>query len=164
MDSDRAVYGMAFPSPDANIDYYNGKNAPGSFYGGNEGVVVLFDKDKIAQNTTFTLGDSLAFKDNQTAGLMSEPKFSGAYDGWANMDLDDFNSSSLTDMFNTTSTRSAADLVPGNKAQHYLEFQIHGADAHSIDNIKEVVFSKGCNNQGLLDQLTQLGIKYTIIP
>ncbi len=162
MDSDRPIYGMAFNPFDEDPDYYSGKSALGTHYGRGEGIVVILDKDKIADSTTFTLGDSLAYDKSQVGGLMSDPHFSGSYEGWGNMSREEFQGASLTDLFKKSGGTSAIDLVPQNSTQHYLEFQIHGQENHGVDVIKEVIFSKKTPSAEIIKKLTELGIKYKI--
>ena len=122
---DRPFYGMCLPVDDGDNSgkarhYY--KNGPGSFYG--DGTTVVYKKDRIINNTTFTCGDSLNYKGDVIASEASNPKFRGG--DIDEMDVRRFREQSINEAFR----------------YEYLEIQIHGDDNHGIDIIDHVVFTR----------------------
>ena len=140
--SDRPIYGMVFPSlDDPNFNQY-AKSGPGAFYGRGSDLsdkcIILFNKDAVFDNTSYTIGDSLVFSVPTYSGAcveaspVSNPEFCGSFNGLVSpskfSDMNDINNASLSDMF--------------SKGTRYLELQVHGSDAHQMNstNIKEVIF------------------------
>lgn len=141
--SDRPIYGAAYPSlrEPGQFSYYFDNSA--TFYGD---VAVIYDKEKIIANTTFTIGDSLNNVGDVIGSLAFEPKVNSFPYGFL---TDTFKS--LDDLINA----SFSSLFPAGKG--YLEFQIHGASSHTLDNIKAIVFPT-TPPQTIQTQLEQLGI------
>ena len=149
---DRPIYGMVFPSLDdyGTIDYI--RNGPGYWYGNEDGIVFILDKQKVIDSTTYTIGDSLDYKDYVSAGLATAPKFDSSFPQ-INRDIftiEDLENASLIDLFSYKS------------GDEYLELQFHGADSHKLENVKEIIFTKTIPNQTILDELTKRQIKFRI--
>ena len=121
---DRPIYGMAFPEFSSSTEVYY-TEGPGMWYGD---TVCILDKDKIISNTSITLGDSLGLSKELIASPATDPFFAGAFKYIVkyNQTKEDFESSSLTDIFSMEET--------------YLELQMHGEESHSINNIREIIF------------------------
>lgn len=161
---DRPVYGMCFPeisskfknSSDVFVTLpYDVKNyyvdGPGDWYGDFEkGAVCLFKKDQVVDNVSFTLGDSLNFRDNLVASPASNPRFCGGFT-YIFEDID-----SLDKLKNIKLT----ELMPGSIC--YLELHYHGVATHSIDNLEMVIFLSTPDNE-IIQKLKSKGIPFKII-
>ena len=136
---DRPIYGMLFPEDvEANYDYFFKYTGPGFFYNDRYGCVLVLDKEKILKNTTFTLGDSLAYSTDVIGSRVDNPKFFGfgnniLYKKVMNMSLEEFKKCQLKDIF--------YDNKNSDYCNDYIELQIYGYDLHKIDIIKEVLFN-----------------------
>ena len=149
--ADRPVYGMLFQSSrDATFANYV-KSGPGYWYGAFDGVVVILDKKKISDFTTFTCGDSLDYCHSVKASTVFDPHFYGSGSWFATgfADSKDFMDAKLEKIFRFD--------------DNYVELQLHGKASHSINNFSEVVFTKSQPSQRVIDRLTELGIKVTVL-
>ena len=145
--SDAAVYGMLFPdlntASDTSkaINYY--RSGPGYWYGRGDGdktqVVLIFNKSKIMDNTTITIGDSLDYAYYQGVGPgiqagapATNPEYLGSFEEFLDgvTSLDEIKNASLETFAPNHSYRG----------DQYIEIQVHGRYAHSIDVIEEIVF------------------------
>ncbi len=152
---DRPIYGMMFPNTQKGLAKYI-MYGEGSFYGGGEGMVVILDKSKIIDTATYTIGDSLDYEKSISAGLLSDPKFLSTHGNFTVLggiyNPEDLKKLGLLDLFTTS------------RGDRYLEVQLHGRESHSIENIKEVIFTmKMIPPQEFLDKLTAKGIPYRIL-
>jgi SPP1 gp7 family putative phage head morphogenesis protein len=167
-DADRPVYGMFCPVYDASSrtvkDYY--ASGAGSWYG--DGVTVVLKKKNVINNATMTIGDSLDYEgrlvgievnDISFAGSF-EGGYSGSYDGLTKIAKLGLNKSSTQDDVVNVIT----DVAGSN--DHYFEYQLHGKETHSADNIDRVIIEKmyaGERYNKLIKKLEKKGIPYTII-
>ena len=157
---DAPIYGMLFPKlEDASsiTDYFS--NGPGYWYGSGKNnsteAVIIFDKNKIINNTTLTIGDSLDYKNNIIQGTAAtSPKFLGAYDDFLS------SVSSLSEIENS----DLLDFSPiyGCRPDQYIELQIHGRYVHSTDVIQEIVLLQ-LPSLRMLNLLDSLKIKWRIL-
>ncbi len=154
---DRPVYGMAFPKlEDPNLAEYV-SDGPGSQYGLEDGIVAIFDKDKVKQSLTYTLGDSLDHESHISAGLVTDPKFvAGATNGYYRSDF-------ASGIYDVEDLRRAklTDLFTGDW-ESYLEIQFHGRESHSIKNLSHILFTNP-PSESLLKKIIEKGIPYTIL-
>lgn len=153
--------GTLLPSSIDDIDMYI-SDGPGNFYGRGAGnitqAMVIFDKEKVLKDTTFTIGDSLIYGDGKdikrviAPSLASEPEFRGGFFGFTNGidDIESLKKCSFLDLF------SRQDNLT------YCEIQLHGSTAKSVDNIAAVVFSSE-PPVSLKIKLQEKGIPYRVI-
>lgn len=131
---DRPVYGMLFPeiASKKTKNYYTAYNSPGFGYSDFAGGVIVLKKDKVIDNTTVTLGDSLMYKSQLVASKANDYQFHGA------ADAENLISSAFVDVPGNAPAKELGieDLFP----YHYCEIQVHGSDQHSINNIEEILF------------------------
>lgn len=149
MSEDRPIYGMLFPKNDGSKlsndyfrDTYNGRS-----YGD---IVCIFKKENIINESTLTLGDSLAYKGRVGATELSKPQFNGAnpYMGQKIKSLDDIDNATINDFaFGINS---------------YPEVQIHGRQAHGIDNLEKVIFLNEPDKK-LIKLMKKKGINWEIL-
>ena len=125
---DRPFYGMCLPKTDgvavsSSVARSYIESGPGSFYG--DGTTIIYKKDRIINNTTITVGDSLNESGYLVATNANNPKYTG---GRLNIAKDLYKGvkPELTDHF----------------SYGYLEIQIHGVDNHEVDIIDHVIFTK----------------------
>lgn len=123
--ADRPIYAMGFPKEDFDDYVFNG---PGYWFGGNSSCVVVLDKEKIKEGTTFTLGDSLK-EDNVYGVPLTSPFFNGAFDNFLE----------ICEKFSKSDDFKLKNIF--FKDNEYLEFQIHGEKNHLTSIISEIVFS-----------------------
>ena len=154
---DRPVYGMAFPKlddPDL-ADYVS--DGPGSQYGLEDGIVAIFDKEKVKDSLTYTLGDSLDSEKFISAGLVTNPSFTAGSTGGYGLssfargiyEAEDLSKAKLTTLFN-------------GDWESYLEIQFHGRETHSIENLSHILFTSEPSDS-LLQKIIEKGIPYTIL-
>lgn len=146
---DRPIYGMCFPRE--NLCEYIEKG-PGYWLDNEDGCVLILDKDRIKDVTTFTLGDSLKNEKTLRSSLLSNPIFNGSFSKFYEYLLECIrdNDFRLENLF--------------REDNEYLEFQIHGRDNHNIMNIvSSVVFIKDAP-ESLKTLLDELGISYSDYP
>lgn len=146
---DRPIYGMLFPKNDGSQlsnnyfrDPYNGRS-----YGD---IVCIFKKENIINESTLTLGDSLAYKGRVGATELSNPKFNGSnpYMGQKIKSLDDIDNATINDFaFGINS---------------YPEVQIHGNQSHSVDNLEKVIFLKEPDKK-LIKLMKKKGINWEML-
>ena len=140
-DADRPIYGLFLPKYDKASEeireIYN--YGPGSWYG--DGVTVVFKKDKMWNQTTATIGDSL--DNNSVVGATQISK--GEYTGGANVNKrfkNEFYDIMAKDNF--ADNKNLTDLVNGlDNFSEYIEWQAHGEYSHSIENIEKIYLSGG---------------------
>ncbi len=152
-DSDRPIYGMLIPSLDSDATAEYIRTGPGYWYGQEEGIVLIFDKEKVIDATSYTIGDSLDYERRVSPGKASDPSFESGFGrfGEGICSIEDLQNASIEEIFR------------GPNEDEYLELQYHGEEAHSMENIKEVVFTKDPPSQEIIDRLTSLGIGYRIM-
>lgn len=150
---DRPIYGMLLPE-DLNSKYV--QKGPGAYYSDGNGVIYIFDKSKIMKNTTLTLGDSIDQASKICATNLSKPRFFGMF----------------SEMFSTIKTREdllnfdfrdlyeKSVMEVGNSA--YYEFQLHGEESHTLDNLKEIAFLK-MPEAKIIKKLEEKNIKWRVI-
>lgn len=181
-DSDRPVYGMfcpKYPSGKAKADmsdvekrtaiYYN--NGPGSWYG--NGVTVVLKKEKVVNNATMTLGDSLDYEGALVGMEVSKPSFGGSYIA-DRYDKSKYEDKKLVELVNfgrndkstdEDAHKALMDFTFGGSDQ-YFEYQLHGKDSHSADNIEKVILDGRQHDHGkydtLVKKLEEKGIPYEI--
>ena len=151
---DRPIYGMLFPNISNVVDFkkymYNG---PGNWYSGNDGIIYVFDKDKVINNTTFSIGDSMYYI--ETLGISSalNPNFLGAYDSFFNniKNKDDLYNFDFKELF-----------FKKQENLSYFEIQLHGKNSHTLENVKEIIFTSN-PSENIILKLNELGIKYRVI-
>ncbi len=153
-DVDRPLYGMCIPdtsiTPDSVLSSYI-KSGPGYWYGSGDGCILVFDKSKVIDAATITVGDSLDYETYLSGTTAIDPKFKGGFYTFLSgtSTIDDVNAASLTDLFTS--------------GDQYLEVQLHGRDTHSLDNISEVLFTNKQPSPELIQKLEARGIKWRII-
>lgn len=137
-DADRPVYGMFCPrydeTNDSIVKYY--MSGPGSWYG--DGVTVVLKRESVINNATMTIGDSLDY-DWQVVGTeVNNPAYAGSHG----------DEEILKKLVNIGRDKTApSDLVKSSMidmasfSDEYFEYQLHGRQAHSADNIREVLFN-----------------------
>jgi SPP1 gp7 family putative phage head morphogenesis protein len=166
-DADRPVYGMFCPTYDASSkivkDYYAA--GAGSWYG--DGVTVVLKKQNVINNATMTIGDSLDYEGRLVGTEVNNISFAGSYDGAFS---DGSNLAKIAKLgLNESSTQEDVVNVVTDVAKsgdHYFEYQLHGKETHSADNIDYVVIEKvyaGDRYDKLIKKLEKKGIPYTII-
>ncbi|MBQ1812929.1 MAG: hypothetical protein II119_03155, partial [Bacilli bacterium] len=156
----RPIYGMVLPEISKDtMEHIFGDKAPGKWYSGTDGCILIFDKDAIIRSTTFTLGDSLNFDANVVASSAIDPKFFGfgesiLMEKVRSMSKEQFIKSKLTDIF--------YDNKDNDYDDHYIELQIHGLDSHSLSFVKEIVF-KDTPLPYIQNRLKELGISWRVV-
>ena len=153
-DVDRPIYGQCIPKTD-EVDeitlmrYIS--NGAGAGYGGGEGCILIFDKNKVIDSATITIGDYLCEQDKIDGILASSPEFRGGFEDflWDIDTVDDIKNASLTDIF--------------AYSDQYLEIQLHGKETHNIDTVKEVIFTIAKPSEDLLKKLDAKGISWRIL-
>lgn len=166
-DADRPVYGMFCPKYDATNrvikDYY--ASGAGSWYG--DGVTVILKKKNVINNATMTIGDSLDYEGRLVGTEVNNVSFAGSfeggyfgsYDGLTRIAKLGLNKSSTQDDVVDTLTNVA------KSNDHYFEYQLHGKESHSADNIDYVVIEKEYTDDRydkLIKKLEKKGIPYII--
>lgn len=153
--SDRPVYGMLMPKIDDwnSADEHDQRfvvNGPGNWYGN---CMVVLDKDRVKNNVSFCLGDSLDDQNYCGSTRLADPKGVPTKSSYFNRM-----------MRGDTHKKSGNDLV--RSAAHdcdYVEYQLHGKDAHRADNIKMVYITvpkERTDAQRLIRMLEERGIPY----
>ena len=142
---DRPFYGMCLPKddgvPGGEIrEYY--RAGPGAWYG--DGTNVIYKKERIINNTTFTVGDSLNESGDLVASNANDPQFRG---GRLNI-VDDIAQGKKPELLRHFSGSSG----------RYLEIQIHGDDNHGVDIIDRVIFTHDYSGYGR-DQYAEVKAK-----
>lgn len=152
---DRPVYGMMIPKLDGSsqaVDYIT--NGPGSWYGG--GVTIVIDKNKVFNNASFTLGDSLDYSHDLCGSTFDNPQFNGA---WYNF------KSASKNLLNPNKSSSEKLIETFTSGDKYMEVQIHGRENKGIDIVERVYFTtrnayEDAQKRGLLDLLDQRNIPW----
>lgn len=160
-DANRPVYGMFCPRYDENdygIRYYYARGA-GSWYG--DGVTVVLNKDALYNNATMTIGDSLDYRSRIVATEVNNISYAGVHSHCTTSDLVDI--ARLTSESTPQEVYTVMRQVAGG-SDHYFEYQLHGRETHSADNIDFVVITKGTadRNPQLLEMLDERNIPYYI--
>lgn len=150
---DRPIYGMLLPK-DMSSKYVT--KGPGSYYSEGSGVIYIFDKTKIINNATLTLGDSLDQAGKVCATNLSNPKFFGMF----NEMLSTIKNKEDLLNFDFTSLYEKSIMEVGNAA--YYEFQLHGEESHALNNLKEIVFLK-MPEAKIIEKLKELNISFRVI-
>jgi len=166
-DADRPVYGMFCPKYEDNVtpiqDYYT--HGPGSWYG--DGVTVILKKESVLRNATMTLGDSLDYEDGLVGMDPTKIVYGGFYksgrSAGSNLDIV-YKLGAKSD--STEQDAKNAVIRFANRSDHYMEYQLHGQQSHSADNIERVILSGSPYNSGKFDNLVKeldsRGIPYTV--
>lgn len=159
-DADRPVYGILMPAYDNTercFDYYT--IGPASKYG--DGITVVFDKEKIIDSTTLTIGDSLATDGQQVGVAANNPMFSGGTERANNI---------IAEIGMTDSAKEAQEKfyeLTDTHATSYMEIQLHGKETHAIENIKTVYIDgdsiQGERLQELTKKLDEKDVPYRVI-
>lgn len=159
VDGDRPVYGMFCPIYDENSNaiknYY--ANGAGSWYG--DGVTVVLKKDNVINNATMTIGDSLDYEGRLVGTEVNNIIYAGDHSrGYDMYKIGTINDSSTSEEI----TDIMMDIAHGGDS--YFEYQLHGKETHSIDNIERVIINKDTaeRNPRLLKKLDDAGIEYII--
>lgn len=150
---DRPIYGMLLPN-DLTSKYV--QKGPGAYYSDGSGVIYIFDKSKIMNNTTLTLGDSLDQAGKICATNLSSPKYFGMFSEM----LSTIKTKEDLLNFDFTSLYEKNVLEVGNSA--YYEFQLHGEDSHTLNNLKEIVFLK-MPEAKIIEKLEEMKIDWRVI-
>lgn len=162
LDADRPVYGMFCPKFDINnpnvIEYYT--DGPGSWYG--DGVTVVLDKNKVVNNATMTIGDSLDYDWTLSGTEVNNPCYTGSFDE----DVVDY--LYQTDYWDDPDEIKQQMMDIADDGDHYFEYQLHGKETHSAGNIEKVYFNVGLVRhntriKSLLDKLNSRGIPWEVI-
>lgn len=161
---DRPIYGMLMPKFNANDkktkDFYS--NGPGYWYG--EQMAVIMRKDRMLNNMTISIGDSLDY--NKTISAIDATKTTSLAGAYSNdemyiglYDLQFVNDKKFNNKFiELNNLASAGDT--------YFEAQLHGKQSHLFRSIEKVVFNKDeCirdkeKYKSIKNQLDMLGIPY----
>lgn len=158
---DRPIYGMMIPNLKTNrtidaIDYINA--GPGAWYG--DGVTCVIKKNKIFNNASFTLGDSLDYSWDVCGSTFDDPQFNGSSRNIV--------SASKTKTLLDKSKNANEKLMKAfDSGDNYMEVQIHGKENHSSDIIEKVYFNDKAFNkakrEGLIDMLDRKKIPYEVL-
>lgn len=150
--ADRPIYGMIYPKAEGAFEDYIISDV-GDWYGD----IVIRLKDEIKDVSSFTIGDSLDYKDDLVSAItVDNPE---AKDipflmrrSWSRYTHEEFKEADFTEMF---------------AARHdgYLEAQIHTEEAHKIDYFEEIIFTHDSPGRfdWLKEMLDEKGIKYKSI-
>lgn len=148
------VYGMFIPKTDSQraVDYI--ASGPGSWYG--DGITCVIKKNKVFNNASFTLGDSLDYRGEVFGSTLDEPTFNGSFSPCG------FDYDTLMDE-NKSSSEKLVEVF--RYSDQYLEVQIHGKENHGYDIIEKVYFDKNASQQhkDIMDILDDKGIPYEIL-
>lgn len=151
LDADRPIYGALQPKydPDDVDAIYTWQRMGGARYG--NGIKVVLDKDKVINNSTVTIGDSLSRQFDIFGTEMANPKFTGAV--WGEEDM-------IARV--GAGEVSAADAI--KEMTEYYEFQLHGKDTHSIDIIERVMIdaSQIFGKKSVIKMLDDKGIPWEL--
>lgn len=151
LDADRPIYGALQPKydPDDVDAIYTWQRMGGARYG--NGIKVVLDKDKVINNSTVTIGDSLNRQFDIFGTEMANPKFTGAV--WGEEDM-------IARV--GAGEASAADAIKA--MTEYYEFQLHGKDTHSIDIIERVMIdaSQIFGKKSVIKMLDDKGIPWEL--
>lgn len=154
-DGDRPIYGMLAPkfswNNDRIVKYY--ESGAGSWYGD---VTVVLKKENLINNATMTLGDSLDYDMSIVGTEMNNIKYSGSYDMGTR-------TGTIARIDGKTPTEQVADAVIDftGTGDGYFEYQIHGKENHSVDNIECVIipYDAWTYYEGLRKELNRRGIR-----
>lgn len=150
---DRPIYGMLLPG-DLTSKYV--QKGPGAYYSDGDGVIYIFNKDKIMKNTTLTLGDSIDQASKICATNLSNPKYFGMFSEM----LSTIKTKEDLLSFDFRSLYEKKVMEVGNSA--YYEFQLHGESSHTLDNLKEIVFLK-MPEARIIKKLNEKNIKWRVL-
>lgn len=150
---DRPIYGMLLPE-DKTHKYIT--KGPGSYYSEGNGVIYIFDKSKILDKATITLGDSITHGGNIATTSAQNPKFFGVL---GNM-LSDIKTKEDLEKFDFRNLYEKSTLEVGPAG--YYEFQLHGESSHTLDNIEEILFLKTPDDK-IIDKLKELNISWRVL-
>ena len=150
---DRPIYGMLLPE-DLNSKYVD--KGPGAYYSDGNGVIYIFDKSKIINNATLTLGDSIDQAGKICATNLTNPRYFGMFSEI----LSTIKTKEDLLNFEFTSLYDKTVMEVGNSA--YYEFQLHGEGSHTLDNLKEIVFLKEPEAR-IVKKLEEKNIKWRVI-
>lgn len=132
------------------------KNPSASGYGG---VLVTFKKDKVANRTTFTVGDSLdgvlGMRQNMIAGDTQNPRANG-------IQTYELRTFAATPKRNRPTLPTDAQEFADHFRGEYFEIQYHGD--LTLDDVSSVTISKTTynRNEKVFDKLKDLGIDLII--
>lgn len=153
----RAIYGMMMPNSrtEKAIDYY--RKGPGDWY--SDGVTCIIKKDKIFNNASFTVGDSLDYSNMVCGSTFDNPQFNGGYSGFERY------AKQLIDSKKDSNEKLMRTFTYDDK---YLEVQIYGKENHGIDIIDKVIFNdkkvfNSAKRKGIIKMLDEKKIKYEVL-
>ena len=135
------------------------------WYGDGGEVRIKFKRDRVIQNATYTLGDSLDYyksKPELVAGRVANPSLAGLdavgcgdnYDSHCKIDKT---------INALKGYKDGSDFAKKNGySDKYLEVQYHGK--LTVDDIEEVTFERGLNvPKTVIKELDKRGIKYSYV-
>ena len=167
-DADRPVYGMFCPIYDTSSrtvkNYY--ANGAGSWYG--DGVTVVLKKKNVINNATMTIGDSLDYKGRLVGTEVNNISFAGSFEGGFSGSYDGLTKIAKLGLNKSSTQDDVVDVITdvARSEDHYFEYQLHGKETHSADNIDCVIIEKMYADERynkLIKKLEKKGIPYTII-
>lgn len=157
--ADRPIYGMMIPNlelsntPDA-VQYIKG--GPGAWYG--DGITCVLKKNKVFNNSSFTLGDSLDYSGQVYGSTFDNPQFNGAHYNFVDK---------VKEFLNPSYDSNDKLIKTFTQSDQYLEIQIHGKENHAADIIEKVYINKNAQSNaesiGLIKKLDEKGIPYEIL-
>lgn len=151
-DANRPIYGWTmpnYPTEKQRIDAVKGSNA--SWYGRGDGIVVIWDKQKVFNSTTVTIGDSLGSWGSFGATKLNDVHYQGG--SWDSAEIC-FKAREAQVLGNVDGIYDCIIELANNCG--YWEHQIHGAEMHTIECMKQVIMPKG--NDVLANEIRALGI------
>lgn len=137
-DCDRPIYGQL--TKDISVFtpkglYYFITRGHWNWYGP---ILIVIDKEKVLPYTTITMGDSYNVA-SESASKLSDPVFRG-----------------------TDSINLIKDYKKCRLSEEHIEVQIHGMENHTLDVIKEIIFTE-VPTEITISLLIQRNIKFRII-
>lgn len=153
----RAIYGMMMPNSrtEKAIDYY--RKGPGEWY--SDGVTCIIKKDKIFNNASFTVGDSLDYSNMVCGSAFDNPQFNGGYSGFERY---------AKQLVNSKKDSNEKLMRTFTYDDKYLEVQIYGKENHGIDIIDKVIFNdkkafNSAKRKGIINMLDEKKIEYEVL-
>ncbi len=113
-------------------------------------VIVRFDKNKLRNKVTYTLGDSLgnACNDRVIAGNISNPRANGIVKNELKY---------IYDVLKSNEINTVKDFVYETNIDRYLELQYHGE--LTMKDVKEICFTDKLPNEEVIKELKNRNIK-----
>ena len=154
---DRPIYGLAMPKLDTtNSDVLEFYRNQGSHYGD---VIIMLNKDKIVNNSTFTCGNSLEYNQQVAVSDYSNPTYNGSPFRHIFSNIDFSNPSNFQEQWSNVSLLNTFR----DNAKSYLEVQVHGEANHTTDIIDKIIFPQEPSWQ-IKRQLDKAGINWEVLP